>query len=345
MNKEQLEHLEKGRDEQQEQRRQGEQGQNTEQERSKQGKQVRFGEEQQLVKTGAENAGEPEVMGRTTEVRTCREEVQASSEGEMRGVGRTRPTRKAKERVRMNMKAEEEDLATKENSKRRGRERGGAGPNGAKHGGRWLIHPGHIRPREERGKERDCEDDERKEEEEREQKKEKETRQETEHAELTSEKPPGLEQREESELERKKERGREESAGGARGEESAGGARGEERAQDALEEVGAQERRKERKVEAQKGHDGEEKMTTQERCVEVKKGANSLHEESDVSNRHMTWWKNAWWIRVDSGPNLRTARSRRRIWRAARRAAEQARDDDRVEETRILVEEAEGETM
>ena len=70
----------KGRDKQQEQRRRGEQeerrlaeqGRNTEQEHSKQGKQVRFGEEQQLGKTGAENAGEPEVMDRTTEVRTGR---------------------------------------------------------------------------------------------------------------------------------------------------------------------------------------------------------------------------------------------------------------------------------
>ena len=43
----------------QEQRRQAEQGQKTEQEQGNQGKQVRFGEEQQLVKTGAENAGEP----------------------------------------------------------------------------------------------------------------------------------------------------------------------------------------------------------------------------------------------------------------------------------------------
>ena len=56
----------KGRDKQQEQ------GRKTEQEHSKQGKQVRFGEEQQLGKTGAENAGEPEVMDRTTEVRTGR---------------------------------------------------------------------------------------------------------------------------------------------------------------------------------------------------------------------------------------------------------------------------------
>ena len=57
------------------------------------------------------------------------------------------PTGKAKEKVteeRVNMKAKEEDLATKENSKRRG-ERGGAGPNGDKHGGWWLTPPGHVR--------------------------------------------------------------------------------------------------------------------------------------------------------------------------------------------------------
>ena len=37
-------------------------------------------------------------------------------------------------------------------------------------------------------------------------------------------------------------------------------------------------------------------MTTQEECVEAKRETNSMHEESDVSNRHMTWWRNAWWI-------------------------------------------------
>ena len=98
--------------------------------------------------------------------------------------------------------------------------------------------------------------------------------------------------------------------------------------------------REEREVEAQEGHEGEEEMTRQEKCVETSKEANSMYEENDVSNGHM---KNAWWICVDSGPHVRTARGRRRIWRAARRAAEQARDDDRVEETRSLAEEAEGE--
>ena len=41
---------------------------------------------------------------------------------------------------------------------------------------------------------------------------------------------------------------------------------------------------------------------------------------------------------------MRTARGRRRICRAARRAAEQARDNDGVGETQSFVEEAEGET-
>ena len=99
--------------------------------------------------------------------------------------------------------------------------------------------------------------------------------------------------------------------------------------------------REEREVKAQEGHEGSEEVTTQEKCVEAKKETNSMHEESDVSKRHMTWWENAWWIRMDGGPHMRTARDRRRIWRAARRAAEQARDDDRVEETRSLAEEAE----
>ena len=47
-------------------------------------------------------------------------------------------------------------------------------------------------------------------------------------------------------------------------------------------------------------------MTTKEKCVEEQKETNSMHEENDVSN--------AWWVRVDNGPNLRTARGRRRAW-------------------------------
>ena len=58
--------------------------------------------------------------------------------------------------------------------------------------------------------------------------------------------------------------------------------------------------------------------------------ANSLHEESHVSNRHMTWWRNAWWVRVNNGPHLRTARDRRKVWRAATRAAQEVRDTGKV---------------
>ena len=84
-------------------------------------------------------------------------------------------------------------------------------------------------------------------------------------------------------------------------------------------------------------------MTTQEKCVEEQKETNSMHEESHVSNRHMTWWHNAWWIRVDNGPHMRSARGRRRVWRAARRAAEQARNEDGAGEVQRLAEEAERE--
>ena len=63
-------------------------------------------------------------------------------------------------------------------------------------------------------------------------------------------------------------------------------------------------------------------MATHEKCVEEQKETNSMHQENDVSNRHMAWWRDAWWVRVDNGPHLRTARGRRREWRAAREARE-----------------------
>ena len=44
----------------------------------------------------------------------------------------------------------------------------------------------------------------------------------------------------------------------------------------------------------------------------------------------MTWWRNAWWVRVDNGPHLRTARGRRKVWRAATRAAQEVRETGRV---------------
>ena len=133
------------RQEQEEQRRQVEQGQNTERGQSKQGKQVRFGDEEQLEETRAETAGEPEVMGRTTEVRTGR-----GSAGLVRGENETRradeTSRKGKGKGDGG-KGEHEGKGGGfgHNGKQQDvRERGGTGPNGAKHGGRWLTPPGHV---------------------------------------------------------------------------------------------------------------------------------------------------------------------------------------------------------
>ena len=212
----------------------------------------------------------------------------------------------------------------------------------------------------------DCEDDEGKEEEEQEMAKERqeeaeEEKEETEQEELTSEKPPGLQANEESEHEVKEDEEQRRAQEAREDERSAQEAREEQRnAEEAPKQRMAQEEQErktkaqeeqgkgvsaqsereglaregkaqEREADAQEGHRGE--MTTQEKCVEAKKEVSSMHEENDVSNRHMAWWKNAWWIRIDSGPHMRTARGRRRVWRAARRAAEQARDSDRVGET------------
>ena len=78
-------------------------------------------------------------------------------------------------------------------------------------------------------------------------------------------------------------------------------------------------------MKAQEGHKGEVKAQG-----EHGEDANSAHEESHVSNRHMTWWRNAWWVRMDNGRHLRTARGRRRVRRAATRAAREAHETEQV---------------
>ena len=55
-------------------------------------------------------------------------------------------------------------------------------------------------------------------------------------------------------------------------------------------------------------------------------------EISGVPRRRKEWWRKAWWIRTDHGPNLRTAKDRRRVWRAATRAAEEIRSEEWTEE-------------
>ena len=108
-------------------------------------------------------------------------------------------------------------------------------------------------------------------------------------------------------------------------------AQDEKRAQEEQErlarEAKAQEERREQDREAvtQEGHEGEVKAQE-----EQGEEANSLHEGSHVSDRHMTWWRNAWWVRVNNGPHLQTARDRRRVWRAATRAAQEVRETGKV---------------
>ena len=181
----------------------------------------------------------------------------------------------------------------------------------------------------------------------------------------TEEKPLGLEANEESKQEtqeeRKRRRGEEERRGekrrrggkGRRREESAGAREEQSRAQEAREERRAQkarqeeeeaknleERRKqEREVEAQGGHEGEVKAQGGHEGEVKAQGrqeedVNSVHEESHKSNRYMTWWRNVRWIRVDHGPHMRSARGRRKTWRAARQAAEHVAEGSWVEETR-----------
>ena len=139
----------------------------------------------------------------------------------------------------------------------------------------------------------DCKAEEGKEEEEQETAVEREEdtegEKETGQVKMASEKPPGLEQE-----------GRE---WGVRAQE--------ERERQAREAKAKEERREEeREVEAQGRHEEGAEKTMQQDCVEGKEvEPNSMHDENDVSNRHRTWWRNAWWIRVVNGPHLRTAPS------------------------------------
>ena len=101
-------------------------------------------------------------------------------------------------------------------------------------------------------------------------------------------------------------------------------------------EVRAEEARRKREEETELVSDSRSPLVTF-------KGGYCENETTYVPKGHMAGWRNARWIRVDNGPHLQTARGRRRVWRATRRAAEQARGDDRVEETQSPAEETEGE--
>ena len=81
--------------------------------------------------------------------------------------------------------------------------------------------------------------------------------------------------------------------------------------------------RQEREARALWEHEeGERRRTPGERREEETR--NRMCEDRDVSNRHMSLVELSWWIRVDDGPTLRTAKGGRRTWRAATRAAADA---------------------
>ena len=114
------------------------------------------------------------------------------------------------------------------------------------------------------------------------------------------------------------------------------------------EEKRAQEARERQEVKVQGEHWEEERGRTQKEDAGEKKeeeNRHSMYEDSDVSNRHTAWWKRSRWIWVDGGSSMRSARGSRRIWRAARRAAAEASDEDGVGEAQRQAEEAEEEKV
>ena len=261
MNKEQIEHLEggvwqavearrKGRDKQQEQRRQAKQEEKTEQEQSNQGKQVRFGEEQ-LGKTEADNAGEPELMGRTTEVRTGRgsaglvrgeDERCRADETSRKGKGKGNGGKGEHEGKGGGFGSKGFQQSVRENEEEWGRVAPNMGAGGSHP--QATSDPG----KEEKGKKEtrvlswtDCNDEEAKEDEE-EVKEEKETGQ----SEMTDEIPPGLEEVESEPKTQGEEQSQVESEQEAQEEESRRAREGQRRAQEAQEEEKrAQEAREE----------------------------------------------------------------------------------------------------
>ena len=79
-------------------------------------------------------------------------------------------------------------------------------------------------------------------------------------------------------------------------------------------------------------------MTTRGEGFEEKKEMNSMQEESDVSNRHVAWWRNACWIRVWTADH--TSGRREAVDDSGE---QQARDD--VEKTQSFAEERRGGEM
>ena len=162
----------------------------------------------------------------------------------------------------------------------------------------------------------------------------------------------GSEEQRGAEKSREEQRGAESSREQHRAAESSREERGEreEREVKRLREEREEERRaqegrerQEQEVKVQGEHGEEERGWTQKECVgeKEKERRKSTYEDNDVSNRHMARWKRSW-IRIDVGSSMRSARGRRRVWRAARRVADEARDGEGVGEAQRQSEEAEG---
>ena len=64
-------------------------------------------------------------------------------------------------------------------------------------------------------------------------------------------------------------------------------------------------REREKRLRYAKAQEERERHEREVEEEEKKDDANSLHEEGHVSKRHMTWWQNASWIRVNDGPHMR----------------------------------------
>ena len=266
---------EQRRQEEQRQRRHEQQGQNTGQEQGKKGKQVSFGEEEQTKETWAESTDKLEATRRLTEVQTGRgsaglvrggDEKCRTDETSRKGKGKGNGGKGEHEGKGggFGHKGKHPEMREREEERIRMAPNVGAGgshPQATSDPGEREMAAGGQQCNEESGEEKketrgmrwaDCEDDEGKEQEEQETK------------ELTSEKPPGLEQKEDEEREKRAQEACEDEerrAQEAREEERrAQEAREEERrAQEAREEERRAQEAREEERRAQEAHEEERK--------------------------------------------------------------------------------------
>ena len=98
-----------------------------------------------------------------------------------------------------------------------------------------------------------------------------------------------------------------------------------------------------------KGREGLEKTAKKKREGERKtkrKTGTKCTKDHEVSHRHMTWWRRAWWIWIDDGPACAAPEAGAESWPTARRAALTTfRGGDGVGEAQHLSEEAEREKL